>query len=60
MVDFYEFKYSRYAIEGDFNDIMLNPVASATSKWRMFKHLWWMQDLNQSTKDHETLNAERS
>jgi len=36
------------------------PVASTIPKWRTFKLLRWMQNLHQSTWDHEILYADRS
>jgi hypothetical protein len=42
-----------HAIEVDLDAILSNPVASTSPKWRTFKLLRLMQDLHQSTCDHE-------
>jgi hypothetical protein len=55
---FYEIQYGRHANESDLADILFNPVASTTAKWRAFKFLRWIEKLKQSTWFHETLYAE--
>jgi hypothetical protein len=60
LVDFCEIQYGDHAIEGDLDAVLINPVSLPISKWRTFKLLRWMQNLHQSTWDHETLYANRS
>jgi len=45
-------KFSREVI-GDLGAIFLNPVPSTIPKWRAFKHVRCMQNLNQSTREHD-------
>jgi hypothetical protein len=60
LVDFYEIKQEGHAIEGDLDAVRFNPVPSTIPKWRTFKLLRWMQNLHQSTWDHEILYTDRS
>jgi hypothetical protein len=60
LVDFYEIQYGGHAIEGDLDAVLFNPVSSTIPKWRTFKLLRWMQNLHQSTWDHEILYTDRS
>jgi hypothetical protein len=57
---FYEIRYGGHAIENDLDDILPNPAPSAIPKWRTFKLMRWMQNLQQSMWDHEILFADRS
>jgi hypothetical protein len=59
-VDFHRIQYRCQAIESDLNDIIFNPIASTIPKWHTFRLLKWMQNLHQSTWDHETLYSDRS
>jgi hypothetical protein len=59
-VDFYEIQYGGHVIKGDLDAIHFNPVPSSILKWRAFKLLRWIQNLNQSTWDHGILYADRS
>jgi hypothetical protein len=45
-------------IEGDLYSILLIPVASAISKWRVFKFLRWSQLLNRLVDLDEILDAD--
>jgi hypothetical protein len=60
LIDFYEIQHRGHVIEGDLDAIHFNPATSSVSKWRAFKLLRWMQNLNQSTWDHGILYADRS
>jgi hypothetical protein len=60
LVDFYEIQHGGHAIEGDLDSVFINPVPSTITKWRTFKLLKWMQNLHQSTWDHESLYTDRS
>jgi hypothetical protein len=44
----------------DLDVVLINPVLSTIPKWRTFKLLRWMQNLHQSTWDHEILYTDRS
>jgi hypothetical protein len=55
LVDFYEIQLGGHAIEGDFDAVLTNLVPSSIPKWRAFKLLRCMQNLHQSTWDHEIL-----
>jgi hypothetical protein len=44
-----------YAIEGDLEAILFNHVDSTIPKWRTFKLLRWMQNLQQLKWDNEEL-----
>jgi hypothetical protein len=46
LVDLGEILYGGDGIEGDLDSILLNSVASTTSKWWTFKLLRWAQNLN--------------
>jgi hypothetical protein len=41
-------------------DVLFNSVSSNIPKWRPFKRLRWMQNLHQSTWDHDILYTDRS
>jgi hypothetical protein len=58
--NFYVILYGSHAIQGDLNAIIFNPVASTIPKWQPLKFLTWMQNLHQSTHEHEILYADRS
>jgi hypothetical protein len=45
------------AIEGGLAVIIFNHVASTIPTWRTLKLLRWMQNLHQSTRDHEGLSG---
>jgi hypothetical protein len=60
LVGFYEIQWQGHDIEGDLDAVLFNPVPSIITKWRTFKLLRWMQNLHQSTWDHEILYPERS
>jgi hypothetical protein len=60
LVDFYEIQQGGHAIEGDLDAVLFNPIPSSIQKWRTFKLLRWMQNLHQSTWDHESLRTDRS
>jgi hypothetical protein len=60
LVDFYEIQYGDHAIEANLEAVLFNPVPSTIPKWRTLKLLRWMQNLHQSTWDHEILYADRS
>jgi hypothetical protein len=45
-VDFDEMLYGRDDIEVDLDSILLNPIPSTISKWRMFKVLRWVKLLS--------------
>jgi hypothetical protein len=60
LVYFYEIQYGGHAIEGDLEAVIFNQVPSTIPKWRTFKLLRWMQNLNQSTWEHEILYTDRS
>jgi hypothetical protein len=47
-------------MEGDLDAVLFNPVPSTFPKWRTFKRLRWMQNLHQSTWDHEILYTDKS
>jgi hypothetical protein len=53
-------QYGGHAIEGDLDAVLLNPVTSTIPKWRTFKLLRWMQNMHQSTWDHENVYTGRS
>jgi hypothetical protein len=53
VVDLYEIQLGGHAIEGDLDAVLFNPVPSTITKWRTFELLRWMQNLHQSTWDHE-------
>jgi hypothetical protein len=52
LVDFMKFSMEVMYIEGDFDSIIFNPVASTIQKWRTFKLLRWMQNLHYVTWYH--------
>jgi hypothetical protein len=52
-VDFHELQQGCHAIEGDLDETFYNSVATSSPKWRIFKFLRWMQNMNQSTRYHE-------
>jgi hypothetical protein len=60
LVDFYEIRWKGHAIEGDLDAIIFNAVAATIPKWQTFKLVRWMQNLHQSTYDHEILYSDRS
>jgi hypothetical protein len=47
-------------MEGYLGAINFNPVASNIPKWRMFRLLNWIHNLQQSMRDHEILYADRA
>jgi hypothetical protein len=55
-------KFSRevIAIEDDLDAVLFNPVPSTIPKWQTFKLLRWMQNLHQSTSEHEILYTDGS
>jgi hypothetical protein len=55
LVEFHEIQYGGHAIEGDLDAVLFNPVSSTIPKWRTFKLLRWVQNLHQSTWNHEIL-----
>jgi hypothetical protein len=46
-VDFHEIQQEGHATEGDLNAILYNQAVSTITKWRTFKLLTWIQNLNQ-------------
>jgi hypothetical protein len=60
LVDVYEIQWGGHAIEGGLNAVLFNPVPSTIPKWWTFRLLRWMQNLHQSTWDHEILYTDRS
>jgi hypothetical protein len=60
LIDFYEIQYGGHAIEGDLDAVLYNPLISTIPKWQTFKLLRWMQNLHQSTWEHEILYTDRS
>jgi hypothetical protein len=48
LVDFHEILQGGRAIEGDFDAILFNHIASTILKCRRFKLLIWLQNLHQS------------
>jgi hypothetical protein len=42
------------------NAIVFNPVALSIPEWRVLELLRWMQNMRQSTWDHDILYADRS
>jgi hypothetical protein len=60
LVDFYEIQYGGHAIEGDLVAVLFNSVPSTIPKWRKFKLLRWMQNLRQSTWEHDILYTDKS
>jgi hypothetical protein len=54
-VDSYEMQYGGYAIEGDIDATIFNPLTLTIPKWRTFILLRWMQNFHQSTWDPESL-----
>jgi hypothetical protein len=59
LVDFYEIQKEGHAIEVDLDVVLFNPVPSSIPKWRTFKLLRWMENLHQSTWDHEILRSSK-
>jgi hypothetical protein len=55
-----EIQEGGHAIEDDLDAVLFNPVPSTIPKRRTFKLLRWMQNLHQSTWDHEILYTDRS
>jgi hypothetical protein len=47
-------------MEDDLDAVLFNPVPSTIPKWRTFRLPRWMQNLHQSTWDHEILYTDRS
>jgi hypothetical protein len=60
LVDFYEIQLGGHAIEDDLEAVLFNPVPSIITKWRTLKLLRRMQNLHQSTWEHELLYTDRS
>jgi hypothetical protein len=58
LIDFYDIQWRSHAIEGDLDAVIFNPVASTFRKWRTFKLLWWMENMPQSTLNHETVSID--
>jgi hypothetical protein len=56
---FYEPSEGGHANKGDLDAVLFNPVPSTIPKWRTLKLLRWMQNLYQSTWDHEILYTDR-
>jgi hypothetical protein len=56
----YEIQLGGHAIEGGLDAVLFNPVPLTIPKWRTFKLLRLMQNLHQSTWDHEILYIDRS
>jgi hypothetical protein len=46
-------------LKADLNTMLYNSAASTIPKWWTFKLLWWMQNLNHSTWDHDMLHTEK-
>jgi hypothetical protein len=53
---FHKIQNGDHATEDDLNAIIFNFVASTVPKWQTFILLRWMQNLHQSTWDHEGLS----
>jgi hypothetical protein len=58
-VDFHEIQQGSHAIEGDFDAIRFNLIASTILKWQTFKLLRWNQNLHQSKRDYKIVYADR-
>jgi hypothetical protein len=46
-------------VEGDLDPILFNPVSSTISKWRAFKLLRWMKNVDHLTLDYDILYADK-
>jgi hypothetical protein len=42
LVDFYEIWYACEAIQGDFDEIICNPIVSTIFEWLRFRFVRWM------------------
>jgi hypothetical protein len=59
LVDFHQVNQGGCGAEYDLNAIFFNLVASTIPKWRAFRRLRRMQNLNQSTWHHKIVYVDR-